>query len=366
MGKPLIDIDVQEDMHGEPQLSAQAADFNSYSNTPAGYMAQPEGNSPRVIQQPTLPMKEKIEALATPAVRHLIKELDVDIREVAGTGKDGRVTKDDIHKYASSRAAQSVSSSPEVSSLSKPTSPAVNNGSQKETILPLKSVQAQMFKTMTRSLSIPHFLYADEINFTNLSNLRQRLNKVRTKADQPTLSLLPFIIKAMSLSLNQHPILNARVDLSNPKPALIMRSQHNIGIAMDTPSGLLVPVIQNVGARSITSIALELSRLKMLASSNKLTSSDLSGGTITLSNIGSIGGTYVAPILVDNEVAILGVGKVRMVPAFDEVGTVVARRVCCFSWSADHRVIDGATMARAAESVRGFVEEPDSMLVGLK
>jgi 2-oxoisovalerate dehydrogenase E2 component (dihydrolipoyl transacylase) len=145
-----------------------------------------------------------------------------------------------------------------------------------------------------------------------------------------------------------------------------MRSQHNIGVAMDTPSGLLVPVIKNVAILNVLSIAAELNRLQALATAGKLTSQDLTGGTITVSNIGNIGGTYLAPVIVEKEVAIMAMGKVRSVPAFDEDGQVVEKLVCNFSWSADHRVIDGATMARAAEVVRGFVEEPDSMVMHLR
>jgi 2-oxoisovalerate dehydrogenase E2 component (dihydrolipoyl transacylase) len=146
-----------------------------------------------------------------------------------------------------------------------------------------------------------------------------------------------------------------------------MRSQHNIGIAMDTPQGLLVPVIKNVPSLTIPTIASELTRLQALASEGKLNSTDLTGGTITISNIGSIGGTYVSPVIVEKEIAILGIGKVRSLPAFAADGeTVVKRQVAHFSWCADHRVVDGATMARAAEMVRGFVEEPDRMLVNMR
>jgi len=144
-----------------------------------------------------------------------------------------------------------------------------------------------------------------------------------------------------------------------------VRSQHNIGIAMDTSQGLIVPVIKNVSSRSLVSIASELYRLQELAKSNSLSSDDLKGGTITLSNIGNIGGTYLSPVLVDKEVAILGVGKIKRIPAFDDHGQVVGKDVANFSWSADHRVVDGATMARAAEVVKGFVEKPDSMMIHL-
>lgn len=226
---------------------------------------------------------------------------------------------------------------------------------------------------MTRSLSIPHFLYADEIDFSQLVELRGRLNRVLSKSPvvegQPgKLSYLPFIVKAVSLALYQFPILNARVDIdaTSGKPSLVHRSQHNIGVAMDTPQGLLVPVIKNVGALNVLSIAAELTRLQTLAHQGKLTPKDLTGGTITVSNIGNIGGTYLSPVIVEKEVAILGIGRMRTVPAFDEADNVVKKQVTNFSWSADHRVVDGATMARAADVVRRVVEEPDVMVMHLR
>jgi 2-oxoisovalerate dehydrogenase E2 component (dihydrolipoyl transacylase) len=224
---------------------------------------------------------------------------------------------------------------------------------------------------MTHSLAIPHFLYADEINFSNLSELRARLNKSLAKSpvnEISKISYMPFVIKAVSMSIQRYPILNARVDMDpgSGRPVLVMRSQHNIGVAIDTPSGLMVPVIKNVSNLDIVSVAAELNRLQSLAAEGKLSSKDLSGGTITVSNIGNIGGTYVSPVIVDKEVAILGMGKMRTAPAFDENGEVVKKQICNFSWSADHRVIDGATMARAAEVVRGFVEDPDSMVMHLR
>lgn len=145
-----------------------------------------------------------------------------------------------------------------------------------------------------------------------------------------------------------------------------MREKHNIGIAMDTPQGLLVPNIKNVSLRSILDIAIECSRLQSLAKDGKLSATDLTGGTITVSNIGSIGGTYVAPVLVQSEVAILGIGKAKAVPAFDDQDRVVKKDIMNFSWSADHRILDGATMARMAERVKAFVEEPGLMMVRLR
>ncbi|OWP04914.1 hypothetical protein B2J93_4240 [Marssonina coronariae] len=370
VGKPLVDIDIQgENMQEDPKALAGGG---GKLETKTEKMPQQESaetrSSPKIpsaTQEEKSP-KGKHASLATPAVRHLTKELDVDIRDVHGTGRDGRVSKEDVYQFAK-RRDNAPDSGPTFQAL--PT--LSTSGPQTETIAQLSNTQHQMFKAMTKSLAIPHFLYADEIDFSGIAQLRARLNRGLAKFpvnEVSKLSFLPFIIKAVSMAINRYPVLNARVDIDPkfPKPILIMRSQHNIGVAMDTPTGLFVPVIKNVSSLNILSIAAELSRLQLLASTGKLSSQDLNGGTVTVSNIGNIGGTYVSPVIVEKEVAILGVGKVRTVPAFDAEGQVVQKQVCNFSWSADHRVIDGATMARAAEVVRGFVENPDSLVIHLR
>ncbi|KAF8867289.1 lipoamide acyltransferase [Acephala macrosclerotiorum] len=372
VGKPLVDIDIQGEIKQEDLAALTEPGEGEESQAQVEDTVAPTPEPTPAPDTPPAPEKEsrpkgKHASLATPAVRHLTKELDVNIEDVEGTGRDGRVLKEDVYQFAKQRDTAPTSNS---QTTSTPT-PAPTTRPQTETITQLSNTQHQMFKTMTKSLNIPHFLYAQEIDFSALSELRSRLNRSLAKIpanDITKLSFLPFIIKAVSMTLTQYPILNARVDTDpkTSKPVLVMRSQHNIGIAMDTPTGLIVPVIKNVSALNILSIASELNRLQSLASSGKLSTADLSGGTITVSNIGSIGGTYVSPVIVEREVAILGIGKMRVIPAFDEEGKVVRRQVCNFSWSADHRVIDGATMARAAEVVRAWVEDPDNMVVHLR
>lgn len=384
VGKPFVDIDIQggaeADDAGAPKAAEPSKDGAS-SSTPAPEpkSQQTETSVPAQGQSSQAPKaKGKAAALATPAVRHLSKELKIDILDIDGTGKDGRVLKEDIYKFVQQRDASASASaaSQSASTLPQqqlPQTPSYQPGVQTETRVQLTNTQQQMFKTMTRSLNIPHFLYSDEVDFTDLVHLRSRLNKVLSQTPaapgQVTkLSYLPFIIKAVSMALYQFPILNSRVDIdpATNKPSLIMRSQHNIGVAMDTPSGLLVPVIKDVGSLNILSIAAELTRLQGLAVQGKLTPADFSGGTITVSNIGNIGGTYLSPVIVEREVAILGIGRMRTVPAFDENDNVVKKHVCNFSWSADHRVVDGATMARAAEVIRRVAEEPDVMVMHLR
>ncbi|KAK3311283.1 2-oxoacid dehydrogenases acyltransferase-domain-containing protein [Chaetomium strumarium] len=401
VGKPFVDIDIQGDAKEEDlgALTQPEVPKNDAQSKPVQAPVRPSTEETAAAQvavltehesQSTPKVKGTHATLATPAVRHLSKELKVDISEIDGTGRDGRVLKEDIYKFVQRRDAapaqtpspQSTSAATDTGTLSSPQ--AVAAGPQQETPIPLTRTQEMMFKSMTRSLSIPHFLYADEVDFTSLVELRGRLNNVLSKTGMSDgqvskLSYLPFIIKAVSMALYKYPILNARVDVENAnsgngngngKPMLVLRSQHNIGVAMDTPLGLLVPVIKNVGSLNVLGIAAELGRLQGLAVAGKLSPQDMSGGTITVSNIGNIGGTYLSPVVVEREVAILGIGRMRTVPAFSTVpgeeDRVVRRQVCNFSWSADHRVVDGATMARAAEVVRAIVEEPDVMVMHLR
>lgn len=374
VGKPFVDIDIEGG--AEDAGAPQAVESSKDASAPAVESSRPELTvadmpAPSASQEPK--QKGKAAGLATPAVRHLSRELKIDILDIDGTGKDGRVLKEDIYKFVQQRDASA--SAPASSQQPFGLAPLPNSqpSVQTETKVQLTNTQQMMFKTMTRSLNIPHFLYSDEVDFTDLVNLRARLNKVLSQT--PTapgqankLSYLPFIIKAVSMALYQFPILNSRVeiDAATNKPSVIMRSQHNIGVAMDTPQGLLVPVIKDVGSQNILSIATELVRLQNLAVQGKLTPNDFSGGTITVSNIGNIGGTYLSPVIVEREVAILGIGRMRAVPAFDDKDNVVKKHITNFSWSADHRVVDGATVARAAEMIRRIVEEPDVMVMHLR
>ncbi|KAI1759741.1 2-oxoacid dehydrogenases acyltransferase-domain-containing protein [Hypoxylon sp. FL1150] len=387
VGKPFVDIDIQGGASQETlnaltapiqatEGASEPLNKDSLSQPPKEQGSGDKATPPSTSQgepEPQQPVKKgKYASLATPAVRHLSKELNVDIMDVNGTGREGRVLKEDIYKFVEMRDSPSQPTQP-----TNPFAATIPSDMDKqvETTVQLTNTQHQMFKTMTRSLSIPHFLYTNEIDFSQLYELRRRLNKVVAQSakegELTKLTYLPFIIKAVSMALNQYPILNARVDAAgeqtpNSKPALVYRSQHNIGVAMDTPAGLLVPVIKNVGARSVLSVAAEVARLQAAGAAGKLSPQDLGGGTITVSNIGNVGGTYVSPVIVEREVAILGIGRLRTVPAFDDQDRVVKKHVCYFSWSADHRVVDGATMARAAEVVRKIVEEPDFMILHLR
>jgi 2-oxoisovalerate dehydrogenase E2 component (dihydrolipoyl transacylase) len=392
VGKPLVDIDIQSEITPEDEALINGGSGKEPHEDEPAHPTQPQGtedvlevgrndtkavaeDAPASVSSQTIPpaptttppqlqrqpgkQEGKHGSLATPAVRHMVKEFNLKIEDIQGTGRDGRVTKEDVQKHV--EASKNIAIAPSMPTT--PATPALTQVAEDE-VRQLTPVQRGMFKEMTRSLSIPHFLYTDAVDFTTLNALRKRFNEKREKDKR--ISPLAFIVKAVSTALQQYPLLNAHLDTTKEKPQILVKAQHNIGIAIDSPAGLLVPVVRNVQSHSIESLAAEISRLSALARSGKLSSADLSGATFTVSNIGSLGGTAVAPIIVSPQVGILAIGRSRTVPAFGENGEIVRKDECIFSWSADHRVIDGAMAARCAEAVRGLLENVESMLVRLK
>jgi len=304
-------------------------------------------------------------ALASPAVRRLARELNVDIHRVPGTGPKGRVFKDDVQAYAGGRAPVQAAVAPQLSNVpaavASRDNAALNAGRRVE---PIKGIKAAMARQMADSVAtIPHFTYCEEIDLTDLIALRASLKDSLAKQDVK-LTMMPFFMKAMSLALNEYPILNSQVNSDCSELTYI--AEHNIGIAVDSKIGLLVPNVKDCQRKSIIEIATDLTRLTEQARDGRVTPADLKGGTITISNIGAIGGTVATPIINKPEVAIVALGRVQLLPRFDSKGQVVARSIMQVSWSGDHRVIDGGTIARFTNLWKKYLEEPSSMLLALR
>ena len=219
-----------------------------------------------------------------------------------------------------------------------------------------------MVQSMTESLKIPSFGAADEINLNELVRVRAMLKPVVEKRGAK-LSYMPFFIKAASFALKEYPVVNST--LNSDVTELTYKGAHNIGVAMDTAQGLVVPNIKNVEQKTIFEISQELAGLQERGMTNTLTPSDLQGGTFTLSNIGSIGGTYVSPIIMPPQVAIGALGKVVKIPKYDANGEIESQNILYISWTADHRVIDGATMVRFSNVWKSYLETPSKMLLDL-
>lgn len=387
-GKPLVDIDIEgeiseadaEQLGGaggeakeasegakEEQTEEPAEGQEDAAAASAGESVEPEAPSqqsqpaeqPQQSSRPP-PSKGDKGSLATPAVRRITREHGVNIEDVQGTGKDGRVLKEDVHKYVSQKGDQQQASTPSQSGAPAP------SYTREDKKVSLTAVQSAMFKTMTKSLNIPHFLYSTTADMGAVTAMRQKLN-AKAQSQEQKITHLSFILKALSLALQQHPLLNSRLITTDPKkPELTHLGSHHFGVAIDAPSGLVVPVVKNVQDLSISEIASSLRQLSEKARNNKLAPGDFKGATFTVSNIGSVGGGVVAPVISEPQVAILGIGRSKIVPAFNENDELVKKEELTLNWSADHRVVDGAECARCAERVRGYLEDPASLLVGLR
>ncbi|KAK4506579.1 hypothetical protein PRZ48_000311 [Zasmidium cellare] len=369
-GKPLVDIDIQQELSeadeaklgdgGEgkgvrdEQRDEVEAEGVGAEHTPVREASSGKSGEQERQRAPPRESKGDKGSLATPAVRHLVKEHGVEITDIEGTGKDGRVLKEDVQRHVSQKDQKPQASTP--------TAPVATKEDRK---VPLTAVQNQMFKTMTKSLNIPHFLYTSAADMTAITALRKRLNA--SASPEEKLTHLAFIMKAVSIAFTRHPLLNASLDTKDPKkPELTYRGSHNFGIAIDTPSGLVVPVVKNVQGLNISEVASKMRQLSQAARNNKLAPGDFSGATFTVSNIGSVGGGVVSPVISEPQVAIVGVGRSKVVPAFDKNDELIKREELVLSWSADHRVVDGAECARCAERVKSLLEDPASMLVELR
>lgn len=287
--------------------------------------------------------------LASPAVRRVARELEVNIQQVTGSGKKGRVYKDDVLAHQEHGQQLVVSNNQQVN---------MPGSTKVEAIRGIKKVMAA---AMQESVStIPHFTYCDEIDLTELIQLRSALKAEYAKQDIK-LTMMPFFMKAMSLALKEYPVINSQVNADCTE--LTYFNDHNIGMAVDSKVGLLVPNIKQVQTKSIISLAQDIMRLTDDARSGRVSSEDLKGGTITISNIGAIGGTIATPIINKPEAAIVALGKLQKLPRYNEQGDVEARHIMQVSWSGDHRVIDGGTIARFCNLWKSFLEKPSHMLV---
>ena len=284
-------------------------------------------------------------ALASPAVRRLARELEIDLSQIAGSGDKGRVLKDDL----------SVSASPTLESVV--ITPKITGGKRVE---PIRGIQGAMAKHMMHSVfTVPHFSVSEEIEMDKLIDARSQL-KALFENEGVKLSFMPFFIKAMSLALEQFPIINSQINSDCSEVTYF--DDHNIGLAVDSMIGLVVPNIKGVQNLSLLEVAKKSNELVDLARQGRLSSADLKGGTISISNIGVLGGTVATPVINAPESAIVALGKIQRLPRFDENDAVKAVNIMHVSWSGDHRIIDGATMVRFNNLWKSYLENPITML----
>jgi len=291
-------------------------------------------------------------AVASPAVRRVARELNVNIHEIPGSGKKGRIFKEDVVSFTNMPAETTESHNETAAKVGQ------TGGKRVEAIRGIKAVMA---KAMVKSVStIPHFTYCEEIDMTNLMALRSGMKESYAKQDIK-LTMMPFFMKSISLALKEFPIVNTQVN--DDCTEITYFDDHNIGMAVDSKVGLLVPNVKQVQNKSIVDVAKDIMRLTDSARSGRVPAEDLKGGTITISNIGAIGGTIATPIINKPESAIVALGKLQKLPRFNDKGEVEARYIMQVSWSGDHRIIDGGSIARFCNLWKSFLENPSNMLM---
>lgn len=282
--------------------------------------------------------------LATPAVRREAKELGVDLSSVSGTGPGGRVTGEDVRRAAGGTGDRSrVRAEP----------PSSGQAAPGEERIPFRGKRRMAAKKMVLAKSkVPHALLVDEADATPLLAMRDSLGETGTR-EGVRITILPLIVRAVVAALRTHPAVNASLD--EERGEIVLKKRYDIGIAVDAADGLVVPVVRDAGQKSVVELAREIERLVEGARGGALPLSDLSGGTFTVTSIGSIGGLFSYPVINVPEAAILGVHKVVRRPVVRE-GEIVARDMMYLSLSFDHRLIDGGTATRFLNDVIRQIE----------
>ncbi|MFO0921410.1 MAG: 2-oxo acid dehydrogenase subunit E2 [Pirellulales bacterium] len=305
---------------------------------------------------------------AGPAIRRFAREVGVDLTGVVGTGEGGRITREDVLAVVRQTSQSVRTAAPSVSNASAASSAASVDPSLHDEHGPIhvekltkirKTIAAQMHKSWS---TVPRVVNFDDADVTELEAFRQT-SKDDYAARGIKLTTMPFLIKAVATALRHHPAINATIDLENEQ--IIYKEYVNIGIAVDSDRGLVVPVLKNADKLPIPDIAQALSSLSGRVRNNDFAVSDLRGGTFTISNLGAIGGTYSTPIVNVPEVAILLVGRSRKLPVVMDDDTIKPRLMMPLSLAYDHRLVDGATAARFLNDVIAYLEAPSRLLLAI-
>ncbi len=296
-------------------------------------------------------------AAAGPAVRRLARQLGVDLRRVRATGDAGRITTEDVRSHVRETNEQVAASAPRGV---KPPGTADMDEFGGIRIEKMSRMRQTIARNMIQSYTtIPQLTNFDDVDVTELEDMREQ-SKPDYAARGIKLTTMPFLIKACASSLLRHPILNASVDMENHQ--ITYKEYVNIGIAVDTERGLVVPVLRNVDRKSISQIASELEEVAETVRSGKFDLDLLQGGTFTISNLGSVGGTYSTPIINPPQVAILLAGRSRLVPQVID-NAVESRLMLPLSISYDHRLVDGAAAARFLNEAKSYLAAPGRLLL---
>ena len=335
--------------------SVAASPAPSAPATPSGPAAAPQ------TTRPVAPRPEGRRPTATPAVRRRAREAGIDLRRVAGTGPAGRITHADLDA-AFHHGGTAAASTPGPATVGEPGPTAVTD----EPIVGLRRRIAE--RMITATTTIPHITYVEEVDVTELERLRATLNE-RRRPDQPKLTILPFLIRAVVGEVARHPIMNAHVLDPDPaaradqpdgarEPATLRSFEAvHVGIATQTETGLIVPVLRDAQALDLWQAAAGIAEMAEATRTGRASPADLSGSTITITSLGALGGIVTTPVINKPEVAIVGVNKIVTRPVWID-GQFVPRQMMNLSSSFDHRVVDGWDAAQFVQGLRAGLEQP--------
>ncbi|MGX5844650.1 dihydrolipoamide acetyltransferase family protein [Mesorhizobium sp. ArgA1] len=364
IGSPIVRLKVAGEGNVKPDAAGQTAKAEApaqpaEAKAEAAPVAKPKPAepvakvaptpAPKNVERPSgAPRPEGERPLASPAIRLRAKEAGIDLRQVSGTGPAGRISHEDIEAF--------LARGPQVA---KASGLARNDSVEDIKVIGLRRKIAE--KMSLAKSRIPHITYVEEIDVTALEELRAALNKEKRKGvERPKLTLLPFLMRAMVKAIADQPNINALFD--DEAGIIHQHGGVHIGIAAQTPSGLVVPVVKHAEARDLWDCAGELNRLAEAAKSGTASRDELSGSTITITSLGAMGGVATTPVINHPEVAIVGVNKMMVRPVWD--GTqFIPRKMMNLSSSFDHRVVDGWDAAVFVQRIKALLETPALIFV---
>lgn len=350
------------------KLSGATSASTKTTPIPASQASKPQTSQPpagATQAGPILfPPPADFKVLATPSTRRLAREMGLDLNGMQGTGLAGRVTRDDVLNAKGSRPTNTNSttlSTAPIVSIPKPAY--TSNQATQEERVPLVGVRKKIAENLQKAKQIiPHFTLMDEADVTDLVGFRDAMKEAAEKA-KTKVTYLPFVMKALMATVREFPMFNASID--DAAGEIVYKKYFNLGFAADTPNGLLVPVIKDANQKTILDISREIIDLSSRARDGKLKLDEMKGATITITNIGSVGGTYATPVINHPEVAILGMYKISDKLVLGENGQIKIRKVMNFTITCDHRLIDGAVAARFLKSFINRIQNPGVLMLDM-
>ena len=361
------DLKLKGDEHAEEsteaQVQATAESGQDIQKAEVKEVVETKATQGEVVAASEISVAERVSAM--PSVRKFARDNGVDIRQVVGSGKNGRILKVDVEKFLS---GETVAPTPEASPeevtqetvVETKQTVAIPEGDFPETREKISGIRKAIAKAMVHSKqTAPHVTLMDEVDVTKLVAHRKQFKDVAA-AKGIKLTFLPYVVKALVAMLRDFPEFNRSFDDATEE--IIQKHYYNIGIAADTEKGLLVPVVKHADRKSIFNVSKEINELADKARSGKLSPQEMKGGSMSITNIGSAGGQWFTPVINHPEVAILGIGRISEKPVIKN-GEIIAAPVLALSLSFDHRMIDGATAQNALNYIKELLSDPELLLM---